>query len=151
MKEIKRILFPVDFTESSKKIVGYVKVFLRNCSAKLYLLHVIKGPEDFTGFELGTAWWANFEKDLRDGANKAMTRFIEENFSEIENLIEESHIVIGDPVEEILKYIKEKSIDMVIMGTHGRKGLEKVMFGSVAEGIIARASCPVLTINPFVK
>lgn len=151
MQEIKTILFPVDFTESSKKIVSYVKMFAKNCNSNILLLHVIRGPEDFTGFELGTAWWSNFEKDLRDGAQKAMERFIEENFAEISQIVTKADIVIGDPVEELLKFGRDNSVDMIIMGTHGRKGLEKAMFGSVAEGIISRAECPVLTVNPFLK
>jgi len=151
MKEIKTILFPVDFSDSSKKIIAYVKLFSKNCNANIMLLHVIRGPEDFTGFELGTAWWSNFEKDLRDGAQKAMERFIEENFSELSQIISKAEIVIGDPVEELLKFSQNNSTDLIIMGTHGRKGLEKAMFGSVAEGIISRAECPVLTVNPYLK
>jgi nucleotide-binding universal stress UspA family protein len=151
MHEIKTVLFPVDFSESSKKIINYVKLFAKNCNANIMLLHVIRGPEDFTGFELGTAWWSNFEKDLRDGAQKAMERFIDENFSEVTLIISKAEIVIGDPVEELLKFSKENFVDLIIMGTHGRKGLEKAMFGSVAEGIISRSECPVLTVNPFLK
>ncbi|MCJ7809404.1 MAG: universal stress protein, partial [Desulfobulbaceae bacterium] len=57
-------------------------------------------------------------------------------------------IVYGDPVSEILKTIASENIDMVIMGTHGRKGLDHTFFGSVAENVVKRSDVPVLVINP---
>lgn len=57
-------------------------------------------------------------------------------------------VLTGDPAKEILKFIESEEIDMVIMGTHGRKGLEHVFFGSVAENVLRRSPVPVLVINP---
>jgi len=58
-------------------------------------------------------------------------------------------VVAGDPSEEILRYIQEEGIDLVVMGTHGRKGLDKVIFGSVAERVVKSAPVPVMVVNPF--
>ena len=58
-------------------------------------------------------------------------------------------IVSGDPALEILKIIESEDIDLVIMGTHGRKGLEHVIFGSVAENVVKKSSAPVMTVNPY--
>jgi nucleotide-binding universal stress UspA family protein len=55
----------------------------------------------------------------------------------------------SEMAQEILKSIESEDIDLVIMGTHGRKGLEHVVFGSVAENVVKRSSAPVLTINPY--
>ncbi len=147
MALVKKILYPVDFTESSEKIVPFVKEFVKNFDAELHVIHVIRSAEDFAGFEMGAAWYAAFEKDLMDGAEKSMARFVEEQFNDIGKV--NTFVVVGDVVDEIIEYIEKNDIDLVTLGTHGRKGLEKVMFGSVAEGVVGNAPCPVLTINPY--
>ncbi len=58
-------------------------------------------------------------------------------------------MVQGDPAEEILKYIAAQKVDLVIMGTHGRKGLDRILFGSVATQVVQKSPAPVLTINPY--
>lgn len=147
MADIKKILFPVDFTESSLKVLPTVKTVAKQLGATITLLHVVRGPEDFAGFEIGTLWWANLQKEIMDGAEKAMDRFVEEHMAEVEGI--STKILIGDVVEEIVKFATGNQIDMIMIGTHGRKGIEKAVFGSVAEGVVANACCPVLTINPF--
>jgi nucleotide-binding universal stress UspA family protein len=145
MAEIKKILFPVDFTASSDKVLPYVKLMADKLGAKVSLVHVVRGAEEFAGFEMGAAWYSSFEKELIDGAEKAMSRFVEENGLNDA----ETAVLVGDAGEELVKYAEENGIDMIIMGTHGRKGLEKIMFGSVAAEVVKKAKCPVLTVNPF--
>lgn len=147
MIDIKKVLFPVDFTEGSKKIIPFVKFFTEKCGAELYLVHVIRGPEEFSGFEMGAAWFSSFEQELLKGAQKAMDRLLYEEFGNGADI--HSEVLMGDAVDEIVNYANKNEINIIIMGTHGRKGLEKVMFGSVAEGVVKSASCPVLTVNPY--
>ncbi len=147
MVEVKNILFPVDFTESSEKVLPYVKYLADKLGAKTWVMHVIRGPEEFAGFEMGAAWFSSFETELVKGAEKAMERFIAESMGSMAPAGQK--IAMGDAVEEILAYAKEIPADMIVVGTHGRKGLEKVMFGSVAEGVVKGATCPVVTVNPF--
>ena len=73
--------------------------------------------------------------------------FVAKNFSDIS--IYKAKVIPGDPAEVILKYIDEKQIDAVIMGTHGTKGLSAVLFGSVTKKIVGRSPVPVLTVNPY--
>ncbi len=146
MFTVKKILFPVDFTMNMGKILPIVKDMVKTFNAKLYVIHVIRSAEEFVGFEMGTAWYAALEKDLLDGAEKSMKRLVADELQDVENV--ETQIAVGDVVDEILDYVNKQDIDLIIIGTHGRKGLEKVMFGSVAEGIIKDAPCPVLTVNP---
>jgi len=147
MFKVRKILFPVDFTMNMEKLLPYVKDMVNAFGAKLYVIHVIRGAEEFVGFEMGTAWYASLEKDLMDGAEKSMRRLVAEQLEDLNDV--ETQIASGDVVDETLDYVKKQDIDLIIIGTHGRKGLEKVMFGSVAEGIIKAAPCPVLTINPY--
>ena len=76
MIEIKNVLFPVDFTESSRKIAPFVKFFVEKWGADLHIIHVMRGSEEFVGFELGGTWFSSFEHELLKGAQKAMGRFL---------------------------------------------------------------------------
>jgi len=146
MPKIKKILFPVDFTFSTDKILPYVREMAQTFDAKLYIIHVVRSAEEFAGFDMGAAWYSSLERDLMKGAEKSMKRLAAEKLDDLGEV--DTHIAVGDVVDEIINYVKKQGIDMIIIGTHGRKGLEKVMFGSVAEGVIKEAPCPVLTINP---
>jgi nucleotide-binding universal stress UspA family protein len=58
-------------------------------------------------------------------------------------------VIVGDPVEKIVEFAREKDADMLIISTHGAKGLEKILLGSVAERVLKRVHCPVLFMNPY--
>jgi nucleotide-binding universal stress UspA family protein len=146
MVEVKKILFPVDFFESSNKVLPFVKFMAEKLGAQIELIHVVRGPGDFTGYEMGGAWYSSYEGELLKGGEKAMGRFVEEKLA---GLDVETVVAVGDIAEEIIKHAQKTGTDMIIIGTHGRKGLEKIMFGSVASGVVRGASCPVLTINPY--
>jgi len=146
MIEVKKILFPVDFYESSNKVLPYVKFMAEKLGAQIELIHVVRGPGDFTGYEMGGAWYSSYEGELLKGGEKAMERFVEEKLA---GLDVKTTIAVGDITEEIVKHAEKSGAGMIIIGTHGRKGLEKIMFGSVARGVVRGASCPVLTVNPF--
>ena len=60
----------------------------------------------------------------------------------------ETRVLMGSPAEKILELAKQENIDLIIMGAHGRKGLERVFFGSVADKVVTGALCPVTTIHP---
>nr|HDN00551.1 universal stress protein [Deltaproteobacteria bacterium] len=146
MLEIKKILYPVDFFESSDNILPYVKLMAEKLGAEIELIHVVRGSADFVGFEMGTAWYSSFEAELLEGGQKAMYRFAEEKFPGQDI---KTTIAVGDVTEEIIKHAVKSGTDMIIIGTHGRKGLDKIMFGSVAAGVVKGAHCPVLTVNPY--
>ena len=145
MVEVKKILFPVDFYESALKVLPVVKLMAEKLGAKIELIHVVKGSSDFVGYEMGAAWYSNFEDELIKGGEKAMDRFVEEKLA---GLDVDTAVAVGDAAEEIIKYADKTGADMIIIGTHGRKGLEKILFGSVALGVAKGANCPVLTVNP---
>ncbi len=77
-----------------------------------------------------------------------MNDFVDEYF---EDYPVKTHILTGDAAEEIINFAQKEGFDLILMGTHGRKGLDKVIFGSVAERVVKGAPCPVLTINPYRK
>jgi nucleotide-binding universal stress UspA family protein len=146
MVEVKKILFPVDFFESSNKVLPFVKFMAEKLGAQIELIHVVRGPGDFTGYEMGGAWYSSYEGELLKGGEKAMERFVEEKLAGQDV---KTTIAVGDVIEKILEHAEKSGAGMIIIGTHGRKGLEKIMFGSVAAGVVKGAHCPVLTVNPF--
>ncbi|QJA06346.1 universal stress protein [Thermosulfurimonas marina] len=148
MAEIKTILFPVDFTEASERVAGYARLFTEKFGAKLIVLFVVEDIMRYAGFYVPHAALEKMEKDLFEGAQKRMAEFVEQNFSGMEV---EPLVVSGEIAEKICEVAREKGADLIIMGTHGRRGLEKALFGSVAEKVVKTAPCPVLTVNPFQK
>jgi nucleotide-binding universal stress UspA family protein len=75
-----------------------------------------------------------------------MAAAVEEFFKKFPKL--ETRVELGSPAEKILALVQKEKVDMIIMGAHGRAGLERVIFGSVANKVVKSAPCPVLTIHP---
>ncbi len=150
MTEIKKILFPVDLTANPSKFLPYVRLFSEKYNSMIYLLHV---SEDLRLWyrvdvpDLPRDSLNLFQKEALEVAEKAMNNVCEEQLQGCPNF--QRRIISGDPVTEILKFIDAEEIDLVIMGTHGRKGLEHVLFGSVAENVVKKSPVPVMTINPY--
>lgn len=143
MMEIKKILAPVDFSENSKKILDSASDIAEKFGAALSVVFVVQSFDDYSGFFVPHMPVAKFEEEMVQGAEQKMDSFLD-SYTGVE-----AKVLIGDVGEEVVRYAEETGIDMIIMGTHGYKGLEKVMFGSVAEKVVKTASCPVLTINPY--
>jgi nucleotide-binding universal stress UspA family protein len=145
--EIKKILVPVDFSENSAKIVKRSLSFAERWQAQLSFIFVVQSFEDYSGFFVPHMPVARFEEELLQSAEKKMKEFLGENLPP--ELQYQSRVVSGDVAEEIIGYAESEGFDLIIMGTHGYKGLEKVLFGSVAERVVKTAPCPVTTINPY--
>ena len=147
MKEIKRILFPYDLSENAPKILPYVLSISEAYNSTICLLHVVQDLQKWGKVYIPHPSMDVFQKEALEGAEKAMDRVCEEQLQSCPNL--ERRIVSGDPAMEILKTIETEDIDLVVMGTHGRKGLEHTIFGSVAENVVKKSSAPVMTVNPY--
>lgn len=147
MKTIEQILFPVDLTESSENLVPHVTTMIDKFQAQLHVLYIVRVFHYFTNIYVPSPSITNFEAELVEGARRKMNEFIQHHFDQLSKI--HDVVIVGEPAEGICNYIKENQIDMVIMGTHGRKGVDRVIFGSVAGRVIKTASVPVLVINPF--
>ena len=147
MIEIKKILFPLDLTENSSKILPYVLSISEKYNSMVYLLHVVQDLNRWGKLYVPHPSMDIFQKEANEAAKKAMDKICENKLQGCPNF--QKKIVSGDPATEILKIIDSEGIDMVIMGTHGRKGLEHTIFGSVAENVVRKSSAPVLIINPY--
>ena len=146
MKTFNQILFPADLSDSTVKIVPYVRAMTTRFNSRLHLLFVARVFEYFTGMYVPPPSIAEFEKQIVTGAEKRLFEFADEHFKDLAHT--KTSVATGDAAEGILNYIDSDGIDLVIMGTHGRKGLDKVIFGSVADRIVRSSPVPVMVINP---
>jgi nucleotide-binding universal stress UspA family protein len=145
--EFRRILFPVDLSETSAKIVPAVESVARKYGAIVHLVFVARVFDYFTSMYVPHPSVSQFEKEVIEGAEKRLYEFAAEHFQEAAGT--KVKVLAGDPSEEILKYAAAHAIDLIIMGTHGRKGIDKVIFGSVAERVVKSSPAPVMVVNPF--
>ena len=146
MQYFKKILFPVDLSEVSPKLVPYVKEMAATFGAEVHLLFVARILQHFTSIYVPHPSVSKFEAEVVEGAEKKLQEFVEEQF---ESDSCTARVVLGDPAEEILNYAQAEGIDLIIIGTHGRKGIERIIFGSVAERVLKKSPVPVLTVNPY--
>ena len=147
MNEIKKILVPVDFSENSAKLLQSALFFADTFGAKLSIVFVMQSFDDYSGFFVPHMPISQLEEEMTQSAEKKMKSFIAENIQG--DVAHGAKVLNGDIAEEIIKFAADEAVDLIIMGTHGYKGLEKVLFGSVADKIVKTAPCPVLTINPY--
>lgn len=146
MITIRRILCPVDFSESSDHAIHYAVAFATAYQAELHLLHVIHPPAYGVG---------------ADGINiditVQMTEYIEKTSRErLHELAEkvrtgypntQEQVVAGVPFLEIIRTARALQADLIVIGTHGRTGLAHALIGSVAEKVVRKSPCPVLTVK----
>lgn len=150
--EIKKVVTPVDFSDNSKLIAESAGYLAGKFGASMYLVFVVQNFEDYSGFFVPQMTLPTLEGELAESAEVKMASFA----AEIEQSCKEAGVTelkykvfMGDVGEKIIDYANDIEADLIVMGTHGYKGLEKIMFGSVADKVVRAASCPVMTINPY--
>lgn len=146
MKPFSRILCTVDLSEHSKIVAEYAGMLAKNMDAHVDVLYVAPTLSQYVGFHVPPSSIENFVGEIVEGAEKSMDTFVAENFQGVKAT---GKVVTGYAAEEIILYANTMKVDLIIMGTHGRKGLDRVLFGSVAEKVVKTANQPVLTIRPF--
>ncbi|WP_461209734.1 universal stress protein [Desulfocurvus sp. DL9XJH121] len=145
MAEIKKILCAIDFSDSSVQVAEYAAHLVTKLNAELVVLYVAPSLNQYVGFHVPPSSIENFVGGIVDGAEQTMEVFIQDNF---QGLGVSGRVATGYAAEEILGIAKEEGADMIVMGTHGRRGIDRILFGSVAEKVVKSAEIPVLTIRP---
>ena len=147
MIDIKKVLLPIDFSKASTVILPYAIDFAEKYGARLFILFVAEDPFTYSGISTTTHLLpAEYFEDMAHRAQRKMVTFVADNLSKSSLDVEEI-VLTGHPAEEIINYANQEKMDLLIIGSHGFKGFEKFVFGSVAEKVIKMAPCPVLTIN----
>ena len=147
MTRIKNILVPTDFSPASTQALRYACGLADAFGASLHLLHAMENPFVPGGYMEFYAAPPDLPAQLERDAVKALESSLTDEERERYNVVLVSRT--GAPAQQILDYLAEdKNIDLVVMGTHGRGALARLMMGSVAERVVRAAPCPVLTIRP---
>jgi nucleotide-binding universal stress UspA family protein len=142
MQVFKHILVPTDFHEASSRALELAVSMAQACHAKVTLLHVWEIPiYPYMDFMLNSSLISRVE----DAAVKGLAEALEK----LQKILPtaESKLKTGLPWQGVLEAINELGVDLVIMGTHGRRGLSHLTLGSVAERVVRLASVPVLTVH----
>jgi nucleotide-binding universal stress UspA family protein len=147
MVEIKKILCAVDFSQASKEVAEHAATLAKCLNAEILVVYVAPSLSQYVGFHVPPSSIESFVKEIVTGADKSMEGFLDEQFKGIPC---RGEVVTGYAAEEILNIAEEEKVDMVVMGTHGRTGIDRILFGSVAEQVVKSAKCPVLTVRPSV-
>ena len=145
MKPFEKILTAIDFSESSDFAFDYALTLARQFQAELTVMHVINEPVDLRGFYVPHISFEQLEKEIEEGAEKMMEKFCQTKMGDFTRYT--TAVVAGIPYEEILRKAEETGASLIVLGTHGRTGIDHLIFGSTAERVVRSAACPVLTIR----
>jgi len=145
MQNVQKIIVSVDFYTHTQNLAKFAMDVANKLGGKLIFVHVMEvilpfpddNPESYK--LLDEKIFASLEDKMENLVEKSRRIFPEC----------EGVILKGDVTDSIVSYAKENQIDLIVMGTHGAKGIEKILLGSVAERVLKRASCPVLMFNPY--
>lgn len=147
MIQLQKILVPTDFSDCSRQAWRYATALSEAFDAEVHLIHVL---QDLTALapEPGLVFPppGNYIQELEASALKALEQHA--NSQEKRPTVVVQKVLHGPPFVEVVRYARDEDIDLIIMGTHGRSGLAHVLLGSVAEKVVRKAPCPVLTVRP---
>jgi len=143
---LKRIICALDLSDHSKTVADYAQSLAKLTGASITAVYAAPTLTQYTGFHVPPNTIDSFVGEIVSGAERSMADFVSENFKDIDA---KGVVVVGYAAEEILALAEREQADMIIMGTHGRKGIDRILFGSVAEKVVKNSVCPVLTIRPL--
>ncbi len=143
MISLKKILCPIDHSDCSKEALKYAVSFAMKDEAKLYLLHIID-IRSFNDSLVAMSPQIPDEETLEQLRMKLLDCIPEDIRDDMDV---EATVIQGIPFAEIISTAKEKEIDMIVIGSHGRTGISHMMLGSVSEKVVRKAPCPVLTVR----
>ena len=150
MIRMKNILVPTDFSEFSRLALDYAITIAQTFKASIILIHVTPEKELDSIRQISPYLEPGRIEELLKGREsedkKRLNEFIPPEKKE--GIKTEAIHRVGTPFLEIIKVAKEKEGDLIVMATHGRSGLSHIIFGSVAEKVVRKSTCPVLSIRP---
>jgi nucleotide-binding universal stress UspA family protein len=140
---VKKILFATDFSDSSDAALSYASSIAAESGAQLYIVHVgYESPAylaEYGGFGTGPDMTEKVARENRVLLNQLRPT--------VPNVNYQHHYLSGPPEHEILDFAEREHVDLIVIGSHGRTGISRLLMGSVAEAVVRRAKCPVLTVK----
>jgi universal stress protein A len=143
----KRILFPTDFSDDNRGALKLASTLAAELRARLYIVHVhdIRNSSRAMG-EAGYMMASALHEERRE-AWERLAKIVPTG----PTVIYEHELLTGTPVVELLQFAQSMQIDLIVMSSHGRTGLRRLLVGSIAEGIMRRANCPVMVVKQSAK
>lgn len=146
--QIRTILLPTDFSECGNYALSYAASLARTFRASIICINVIEPIVPTVGYSGMTEPLpiADITEQLEDSAERELPKLAE--CDECAGLEIEEMVVHGEAAAEIVRVAKERDVDLIVISSHGRTGLGRIIFGSTAESVVRHASCPVLVVKP---
>jgi len=148
MLPLKHILCPTDFSEPSYEALRVADELAAHFSATLHVINVVPLVpivEAPIGVESASFNVDSYQQELESQARKSLKSLVSERVGGRPNMV--SEVLVGNAAGEVTRYASDKSIDMIVIATHGLSGWRRFISGSTTEQIVRQASCPVLTIR----
>jgi nucleotide-binding universal stress UspA family protein len=146
MTRIRRIMYASDFSRASRAAFAKAVEIAKANRAELVVAHALTlAPPFVEGVYISPKTWDEIETSARDAVQKQLSVLVAK--AARAGVRATSLIVVGSPYEQIVRAARLKRADMLVIGTHGRTGLGKLLLGSVAERVLSTARCPVLTVR----
>jgi nucleotide-binding universal stress UspA family protein len=145
MIPLKNILVPTDFSDTSEVAVTYAQALAEAFGATVHVLHVLRDPASHLPVE-ALAALPTLREQLAWDAQQRLGKVLAG--PEAQKLDVQRVVRMGVPFVDIIGYAKGHDIDLIVMGTHGRGPIKHMLLGSVAEKVVRKAPCPVLTVRP---
>jgi len=145
---IRSILLPTDFSECGNYALSYAASLARTFKASIICLNVIEPIVPTVGYSGMTEPMpiADIAEQLEDSAERELPKLAE--CDECAGLNVEEMVAHGEAASEIVRVAKERAVDLIVIASHGRTGLGRILFGSTAEAVVRHAACPVLVVKP---
>ena len=143
MIKLERIVVPTDFSDCAKQALAYGSELAKRFGAQLHLVHVTQPPAAVYAYAAPLPEAALYPEEA---AEKELAELEVPDADELSKV--ERTVLRGVPFVEIVRHAKQNDADLIVMGTHGRSGLQHMLMGSVSEKVVRKASCPVLTVRP---
>jgi len=146
MLTLKTVLVPTDFSEASESALRYGKAMAEAFGASLHVVHVM---EDLLAHAWAAEVYVSSMPQLRDEIEKESRQRLVTLLTDAERatLRAETALLAGNPFLEIIRYAKAHGVDLIVIGTHGRGPIAHMLLGSVAEKVVRKSPCPVLTVR----
>ena len=141
---IQHILVPLDFSDHAAPVLEWVTHLAKQHGARVTLLHAYHLPVEFQQLEgayLPPDFWSNVKAEAEQSLS-GLARDLKERGLEVEQLVRE-----GYPASVIVDEAESQGADLIVIGTHGHSGLKHMLLGSIAERVVQKAPCPVLTVK----
>ena len=140
-----KLLLPTDVSDCSAEAARAARLIADRFGSRLILLHVLDEPAALDQMFRGDVPLEMLRSRMEQFAQESMDAFIAAHFSGFENF--DTMLTAWIPYREIIKKAREVSAGLIVIGTHGRTGVEHVLFGSTAEKVVRLAPCPVLSVR----